>query len=319
MKAIRINEFGEPSVLKLEEVPVPRPGAGQVLVRIDAIGVNPVETYMRAGKYGPKQFPFTPGTDAGGVIEEAGPNVSKFRPGDRVYTSGSISGTYAQKALCTEAQVHPLPPKISFAQGAALGIPYATAYRALFLRGRAKAGETLLVHGASGGVGTATVQFARAWGMNIIGTAGTDKGLQLVREQGAHHALNHHDSSYLKGLMDLTAGRGVDMILELAAHLNLGKDLTVLARQGRVVVVGSRQPVEINPRDTMSRDASILGMTLMNATEPELTGIHAAIVAGLESDILRPIVGSQMPLSDAAKAHEQVLAPGSYGKIVLLP
>jgi NADPH:quinone reductase len=319
MKAIRINEFGEPSVLKLEEVPVPRPGAGQVLVRIDAIGVNPVETYMRAGKYGPKQFPFTPGTDAGGVIEEAGPNVSKFRPGDRVYTSGSISGTYAQKALCTEAQVHPLPPKISFAQGAALGIPYATAYRALFLRGRAKAGETLLVHGASGGVGTATVQFARAWGMNIIGTAGTDKGLQLVREQGAHHALNHHDSNYLKGLMDLTAGRGVDMILELAAHLNLGKDLTVLARQGRVVVVGSRQPVEINPRDTMSRDASILGMTLMNATEPELTGIHAAIVAGLESDILRPIVGSQMPLSDAAKAHEQVLAPGSYGKIVLLP
>jgi NADPH2:quinone reductase len=319
LKAIRVHEFGEPSVLKLEEAPAPKAGGGQVLVRIDAIGVNPVETYIRAGKYGPRQFPFTPGTDAGGVVEEAGAGITKFRLGDRVYLSGSISGAYAQKALCTEAQVHPLPPKISFAQGAALGVPYATAYRALFLRGQAKAGETVLIHGASGGVGTAAVQFARAWGMNIIGTAGTDKGIELVREQGAQHVLNHGDGNYLKALMDLTGGRGVDLIIELAAHLNLGKDLTVLAKQGRVAVVGSRQPIEINPRDTMSRDASILGMSLMNASEGELAGIHAAIVAGLENGTLRPIVGREMPLSEAAKAHEQVLAPGSYGKIVLLP
>ena len=319
MKAIRVHEFGEPPVLKLEEISVPKPAAGQVLVRIDAIGVNPVETYIRAGKYGPKQFPFTPGTDAGGVIEEVGQGVSKFRPGDRVYTSGSISGTYAQKALCTESQVHPLPQNVSFAQGAALGVPYATAYRALFLRGYAKAGETVLIHGASGGVGTAAVQLARAFGMNIIGTAGTDKGLELVRQQGAQHVLNHGDGNYLKALMDLTGGRGVDLIVELAAHINLGKDLTVLAKQGRVVVIGSRQPIEINPRDTMSRDASILGMTLMNATEPELAGIHAGIVAGLESETLRPIIGKEMSLAEASRAHEQVLAPGSYGKIVLLP
>lgn len=319
MKAIRVHEFGDPSVLKLEEVPTPKPGPGQVLVRVDAIGVNPVETYIRAGKYGPRQFPFTPGTDAGGVVEQVGPGVTKFRLGDRVYTSGSITGAYAQKALCAEAQVHSLPQKISFAQGAALGVPYATAYRALLLRGQAKAGETVLVHGASGGVGTAAVQFARAWGMNIIGTAGTDKGIELVREQGAQHVLNHGESNYLNKLMDLTGGRGVDLVVELAAHINLGKDLTVLAKQGRVVAVGSRQPVEINPRDTMSRDASILGMSLMNASEPELAGIHAAIVAGLENGTLRPIIGREMPLSDAAKAHEQVLAPGSYGKIVLMP
>jgi len=319
LKAIRVHEFGEPSVLKLEEVPAPKAGAGQVLVRIDAIGVNPVETYIRAGKYGPRQFPFTPGTDAGGVVEEVGADVTKFHPGDRVYTSGSVSGTYAQKALCTEAQVHPLPQKNSFAHGAALGVPYATAYRALFLRGQAKAGETVLIHGASGGVGTAAVQFARAWGMNIIGTAGTDKGIELVREQGAQHVLNHGSSNYLKELMDLTGGRGVNLIVEFAAHINLGKDLTVLAKQGRVVVVGSRQPIEINPRDTMSRDASILGMSLMNASEPELAGIHAAIVAGLENGTLRPIIGREMPLEEAAKSHEQVLAPGSYGKIVLMP
>lgn len=319
MKAIRVHEFGDPSVLKLEEVPTPKPGPGQVLVRVDAIGVNPVETYIRAGKYGPRQFPFTPGADAGGVVEEIGANVTRFRPGDRVYTAGSVTGTYAQKALCTESQVHSLPTKITFQQGAALGVPYATAHRALFQRGNARAGETVFIHGASGGVGTAAVQFARAIGLTVIGTAGTDKGLQLVREQGAHHVLDHHDKDYLNRLTELTGGRGPELILEMAAHTNLGKDLAVLAKNGRVVVIGSRQPVEINPRDTMSREASILGMTLMAATEPELAGIHAAINAGLECGTLRPIIGKEMPLAEAARAHEEILKPGSYGKLVLLP
>ncbi|HEX4793959.1 MAG TPA: NADPH:quinone reductase [Humisphaera sp.] len=319
MKAIRVHQFGESDVLKLEEIPVPQAGAGQVLVRVAAVGINPVETYIRAGKYGPKQFPYTPGSDAAGVVDAVGAGVTRFRPGDRVYVAGSVSGTYAQKTLCTEAQVHPLPAKITFQQGAAIGVPYATAYRALFTRGNAKAGETVFIHGASGGVGTAAVQLAKAWGMTVIGTGGTEEGRRLVLEQGAHHVLDHHAADYLTKLMELTGGRGADLIIELAAHINLGKTLTVLAKQGRAVVVGSRGPVEINPRDTMTRDASILGMTLMNATEPELAGIHAALVAGLENGTLRPIVGKELPLDQAAAAHEKVLAAGSYGKIVLLP
>jgi len=319
MKAVRVHQFGEPDVLKVEEIPEPQPAKGQLLIRISAIGVNPVETYIRAGKYGPRQFPFIPGTDAGGVVDLIGPGVTRFRAGDRVYVAGSVSGTYAQKALCTEAHVHPLPQKITFQQGAAMGVPYATAYRVLFLRGNAKAGETVFIHGASGGVGTAAVQLARAWGMTVIGTGGTEEGRKLVLDQGAHHVLDHHAPDYLAKLMELTGGRGADLIIELAAHINLGKSLTVLAKYGRAVVVGSRGPVEINPRDTMSRDASILGMTLMNATEPELAGIHSALVAGLENGTLRPIIGKEMPLDQAAAAHEKVLAAGSYGKIVLLP
>lgn len=319
MKSIRVHQFGDPDVLKLEDLPDPKPGPGQVVVRARAIGVNPVETYVRAGKYGQRQFPFTPGTDAAGTIQAVGRGVARFKPADRVYTSGSISGAYAELILCEEWQVHPLPENVSFEEGAALGVPYATAYYALFLRAKPFAGESVLVHGASGGVGVASVQLATAFGLTVFGTAGTDEGRKLVHEQGADHVLDHHAPDYLKQLMDLTGQAGVNIVLEMAAHQNLGKVLGIVARYGRVIVIGSRGPVEINPRDTMSRTADIRGMTLMNATRDELRGIHQALVAGLKNGTLRPIVGKRIALADAAKAHEAVLAPGSYGKIVLTP
>jgi len=319
MKAVRVHQFGGPDVLKIEEVPDPIAGRHQVVVRIEAFGINPVETYIRSGKYGPMKFPYTPGPDTGGVIEFIGPDVTSVRPGDRVYTHATLTGAYAEKALCHDSHVHPLPSNVTFQQGAALGVPYATSHRAFFHRAKPIAGETVLVHGASGGVGIASVQFARAFGLTVIGTAGTEKGLELVRAQGAHHVLNHHDPKYLEDLMKLTAGRGVDIILEMSSHTNLGKDLTVLAKYGRVIVIGSRGPVEITPRETMGRDADIRGMTLMNASEADLRGIHEAIVAGLENKSLRPIIGKEFKLADVAKAHEAVMEAGSYGKIVVVP
>jgi NADPH2:quinone reductase len=319
MRAIRVHEFGEPKVLKLEGVPEPKPGPGQVLVRVKAIGINPVETYIRAGKYGPRQFPYTPGTDTGGVIEGVGAGVKSFRVGDRVYTSGSVTGAYAELMVCEEWQAHRLPENVSFAQGAALGVPYATAHYALYHRGKALAGETVFVDGASGGVGIAAVQFARAAGLTVIGTGGTEEGRKLVAAEGAHHVLDHHAPDYLQQLTKLTDDKGPDLILEMAAHLNLGKVLGVLAKFGRVVVVGSRGTVEIVPRDTMSRDADIRGMSVMNATPHQVTAIHAAIIAGVENGSLRPVVRKTMKLADAAKAHEAVLAPGANGKIVLEP
>ena len=318
MKSIRVHQFGDPQVMKLEEVPDLTPGDGQVVVRVRAVGINPVETYVRAGKYGPKQFPYTPGSDAAGEVKAVGAGVVKFKPGQRVYTSGSSTGTYAEQTLCTEAQVHPLPDKISFEQGAAIGVPYATAYYALFLRAIPHAGETVFVHGASGGVGVAAVQLARAFGLTVIGSAGTEAGRQLVTAEGAHHVLDHHAPGYLEQLMKLTGDKGVEIILEMAAHSNLGKDLPLLTRAGRVIVIGSRGPVEINPRDTMARTADIRGMTLMNATPAELKGIHAAIGEGLQNGTLRPVIGKRMKLSEAAGAHEAVLKPGSQGKIVLM-
>ena len=324
MKAIRVREFGPASVMRLEDVADPAPGPGEVVVAVKAAGVNPVDTYIRSGAYGSLVTPpFTPGSDAAGVVEAVGPNVTRAKAGDRVYTSGTTAGVfvgaYAEKIVCRETQVHPLPSAFSFAQGAAVHIPYATAWRGLFHRAQGKPGETVLVHGASGGVGTAAVQIARAYGFKVIGTAGSERGLALVRELGAHHVLNHKDPTYLKTLMDLTGGRGVDVILEMASHLNLGKDLGVLAKFGRVVVIGCRGPIEINPRDTMGRDAAILGLALLNAAEPEILSIHAALGAAFGSGVLKPVVGQELPLAEAPKAHEAVLAPGSYGKIVLIP
>jgi NADPH:quinone reductase len=320
MKAIRVSEFGGPETLKIQDVPDPKPDSGQVLVRVKAAGINPVDTYIRSGTYARKpNLPYTPGTDAGGVIEAVGPNVTHFKVGDRVYTNGTLTGACAELAICEESRVHHLPSKISFAQGAAIGVPYGTAYRALFQRGRGKAGETVLVHGATGGVGIACVQFARAAGCTVIGTGGTEKGRAVVVEQGAHHVLDHRAPDYEKRLMDITGGRGVDLITEMLANVNLAKDLTLLAPGGRVVVIGNRGTIEINPRDAMGREASILGLTLFAATDADLREIHAATIAGLENGSLRPIVRQELPLAEAARAHQLVTEQGALGKIVLIP
>ena len=320
MKAIRVHQFGEPDVMRIEEVPIPQPGEGQVLIRLYGIGINPVETYIRAGKYGTlPPLPYTPGTDAAGIVEALGKDVTHLKIGDRVYTSGTLTGAYAELALCKESQVHSLPQQISFEQGAAINIPYATAFRALFQRGRAIPGETVLIHGASGGVGIAAAQLARAAGLRIIGTAGTEKGRRLVGDQGVPHVLDHGAPDYLDSIKSLTHARGIDVILEMLANINLGKDLTVLARGGRIVIIGSRGPVEINPRDTMIREAAILGMVLFNASEAELFSIHAGLASGLENGSLNPVVGQRIPLAEASRAHQAVMTPGAYGKIVLIP
>jgi NADPH2:quinone reductase len=318
MKAIRVHQFGPPEAMKLEEVPDPTPAALQVLVRVRAAGVNPVETYVRSGSYANKPaLPYTPGSDAAGVVEKIGEEVSQFRPGDRVYTAGTLTGSYAQLALCRVDQVHRLPENVSFSQGAAVHVPYATAYRALFQRFHGQAGQTLLIHGASGGVGIAAVQFAAALGMIVIGTAGTEAGRKLVRAQGAHHVLDHRSPDYLEQLMKLTSGRGVDVVLEMLANVNLGKDLSVLARGGTVVVIGSRGNVEITPRDLMRNESHVIGV--MGGKPEEVAQAHIAIGAGLRAGIIKPIVGKELPLSEAPKAHHEIIEGTAYGKTVLIP
>jgi len=324
MKAIRVREFGGPEVLRLEDAPDLIPSADQVLVRIRAAGVNPVDAYIRTGTYARKpSLPYTPGSDGAGDVEAVGAEVRHVAVGDRVYIAGfggyqAGVGTYAERAVCTPAQIYRLPERTSYGQGAAIGVPYATAYRALFQRAAARPGETVLVHGATGGVGLAAVEFAHARGLRVIGSGGTDEGLAVVREHGADVIVNHRTQGYTDEIMRATHGRGVDLVIEMAAHINLDRDLTLIAKHGRVVVVGSRGPVEINPRLTMGKDAAILGMTLFNATDRDVAEIHAAVIAGLSDGTLNPVVGRELPLADAAKAHAAVMEPGALGKIVLI-
>lgn len=322
MKAIVVHAFGEPEVLRFEDAPDPAAGPGQVLVRIRAAGVNPVDTYIRRGAYARKpSLPFTPGADAAGVVEALGPDVAAFSVGDRVYVTGTTAGpfgTYAERAVCQLAQVYALPDRVTFPQGAAIGVPYGTAYRALFHRAQARPGETVLVHGGSGGVGTAAIQFARAAGLVVFATAGTDAGRDLATAQGASQVFNHRAPDYAAQMLGATGGRGFDVIIEMLANVNLNTDLGLLAPRGRVVVVGNRGTVEIDARQAMARDADVRGMTLFNTSQPEMAEIHAAIGAGLREGTLYPIVGREFPLADARLAHEAVLSPGAHGKIVLV-
>jgi NADPH2:quinone reductase len=281
--------------------------------------VNPVETYIRAGKYGARQFPFVPGTDAAGTIEAVGAGVTQFKVGDRVYTASTLSGAYAQLALAEAGKVFALPAAVSFQQGAALGVPAATAYKALFMRGQVTPAETVLIHGATGGVGLACVQLAHAHGCTVIATGGSQAGRELVLNEGAHHVLDHTAGDYLEQVMTITGGKGVDAIIEMLANVNLDKDLGALAKFGRGVVVGNRGRIEIDPRQTMARDADIRGMTLMLATDAEVYAIHRALGAALEAGILRPVIDSEMPLHEAARAHREILEGNTRGKVILIP
>jgi NADPH2:quinone reductase len=320
MKAIIVHEFGEPEVMKLEDVPTPEPGAGQVLVKVMAAGVNPVDTYIRSGNHAhAPQLPYTPGKDAAGIVEKIGEGVTIFKPGDRVYTAGSISGTYAEYSLCEAKDLGRLPDNVSFEQGAGIWTPYATAYRALFQKAGAKRGETVLIHGASGGVGVAAIQWAKNAKLTVIGSASSAEGKKLVADQGADHVVDHTDDAHLAEVKAITDGKGVDVIIEMLANVNLQKDFDALAMFGRISVVGNRGSLDFNPRVIMGKDATVYGMSLFNAPAEALEEIHTAIFDGLQGGFLKPVIGETIPLSDVARAHHQVIESKAFGKIVLTP
>jgi len=320
MKAIVIVEFGGPEVLGLAEVETPSPADGQVLVRVRAAGVNPVDTYIRSGIHAVKpKLPYTPGKDGAGVVEAVGPGVRRFAPGDRVYIADTLTGSYAEYALCREGQLGRLPENVSFEAGAGVFTPYATSYRALFQKAGAKIGETILVHGASGGVGIAAVQWAKSAGMRVIGTASTEEGRELATANGADAVFDHSDAGHYAAIMEATAGKGCDVVLEMLANVNLENDFAALAKFGRIVVIGSRGSLEFTPRLAMTKEATILGMSLFNAAPHEMAEIHRAIENGLESGVVAPVIRKTFPLGDAAAAHREVIEGKSLGKIVLVP
>lgn len=319
MKAILVSEFGGPEVLRFEEIDTPRPMGTQVLVRVHAAGVNPVDTYIRSGIHAVKpKLPYTPGKDAAGVVESVGEAVSRFKPGDRVYTAGSISGTYAEYSLCDETHLGILPDNISFEQGAGIWTPYATAYRALFQKAKLGAGETVIIHGASGGVGLAALQWANSVGAQAIGTASSSEGQDLIVENGAIAGFDHADPEHFAQIKEFTVG-GADVIIEMLANVNLERDFEMLAMFGRIVVVGSRGSLEFTPRLAMTKDASVYGMSLFNAPQSDLNKIHTAIAEGASAGYLQPVITRTFPLADAAQAHHDVIEQKGNGKIVLVP
>lgn len=322
MHHIQADRFGDPAVLRFVESEWPEPAAGQVRMRVHAAGVNPADAYILGGSYAfyAPSLPYTPGFDAAGTVAALGVGVTDLQIGDRVFAAPlgvGHSGSYAQFMACDAVAVRRLPDRLSFEQGAALGVPYLTAYRALFQRGGLTSTESVLIHGASGGVGVPCVQLAADVGATVIGTAGSEAGRDLVAQQGAHHVLDHTKTDYLDEIAEITNGRGIELIIEMVADRNLERDLTVLAKNGRIVIVGSRAQITFTPRLTMIAEADIRGMALWNMSEVDVRQASTAVEAHLANGTLAPVVGRSFPLEQAADALRSVMSDRARGKLIL--
>eukprot|EP00112_Aurelia_sp_Birch-Aquarium-sp1_P011317 Seg238.8 transcript_id=Seg238.8/GoldUCD/mRNA.D3Y31 product="Quinone oxidoreductase" protein_id=Seg238.8/GoldUCD/D3Y31 len=321
MKAIVFDAPGGPEVLQVREVQKPEVAKNEVLVKVHAIGINPVETYIRAGAFpGPTAKPHILGSDAAGEIESVGEDVKKFKKGDRVWTFHFCTngkGTYAEYVAVHEDFAFLLPAKTSFKHGAAIGVPFLTAAEALFQVTNSRPAETVLIHGASGGVGLPAVMFARNHGMTVIGTASTDEGLQLVREAGAHHVFNHRSEDYQQKIMEVTGKEGPNVIIEMLANANLAKDLEMVARNGRIAVIGSRGNCEINPGLILMKTASVKGVALLYAPKEEIIENAARVTTGLEQGWLRAAVGKEYTMEQAPEAHKELIEGKAKGKMII--
>jgi NADPH:quinone reductase len=320
-RAVRVAAPGPAtsSVLEVISLPIRSLSSSEVLVKVHAIGVNPVETYIRSGKYATAVFPHTPGHDAAGSIVAVGTGVSRLRVGQRVYTLRTVTGAYAEMAIAEERFTFALPDSTPFAAAAAIPTPYHTAYRALFQRLRVIPGRTLLVHGATGGVGIAALQLAAAHGVRIVATSGSDAGDRLVSRWAAA-VVRHGVPETKERVLAATGGRGPEYIVEMLGNRNLQLDLEMVAKGGAICVVGSRDDTTISPRALMAKECTLTGVMLPGSSDEDFAEQAAHIAAGLRAGTLEPQVGRTFEgLESAAAAHIDVIehAAGSQGKIVI--
>jgi NADPH:quinone reductase len=324
MKAVRIHEYGGPQVLRYEETDRPQPQAGQLLVRVQAAAVNVFDVTMREGRFkGPLPLPKTIGSDGAGVVEQAGYDVEGVSTGDEIMFTGlgiSLQGSYAEYAIVLPVQAVPKPAGLTFAEAAAMGVVFPTALYALTRRADLQEGETVLVQGAAGGVGGAAVQLAKAFGARVIGTVLEEEHVQRVRELGADEVVLWGQPPSVERIKELTEGRGVDVIVEIAAADNLATDLGLIARGGRVAVVGSGSAAEAEiPYGAASGvDASLLYLASNNAGRAGMAQMLREVGEMVGRGEVRPVVGEVLPLIEARRAHEQ-LSGLHFGKIVLVP
>uniref|UniRef100_A0A1B6LR62 Enoyl reductase (ER) domain-containing protein n=1 Tax=Graphocephala atropunctata TaxID=36148 RepID=A0A1B6LR62_9HEMI len=324
MKAVLIRSTGDPSVLKVETLPVPEISSNQVLVEIHAAGLNPVDTYIREKKFGydPKLPAILGGEAAGKIVKLGNQAGSKYKVGDRVvcrlYLYNPNHGGYAEYTACDVGDLIPLSDRLSFSQGAALYVAYATAYKALVTRCKVKPNDFVMVHGASGGVGVAALQIAKAHGAVVAVSAGSEAGLKLLEDLGSDVVVDHREDGHLQKALAKGSRAGFDVIIENRADLNLGLDLAVLAQGGRIGIVGSRGPVEVDPRNFIRTEGSVVGVNVKQITKEEFTEFSTAVVAGMEKGWVKPVVGKEYSMGEIQQAHKDLIrSHGAYGKMVL--
>ena len=305
MKAVVIHEYGGPEVLKFEDIPRPEPTDNQLLVRVIAAGVNPVDGMIRSGMFAKERraFPIILGGDIAGVVEKVGSKITKFKAGDPVFAYVSLdnSGGYAQYALVTEREATPKPKSITYVEAAAVPIVAMTAWQALVDTANLKSGQTVLIHGGSGGVGSFAIQIAKARGAKVIATASTANQF-VLKELGADVAID-----YTKQKFEAIA-KDVDVVLDSIGRDTLARSYGVVKKGGIIVSIVARpDPAELE-------EHGIRGAAL--SVEPNSQEL-AEIGKLIDDKKIKVIVSQTFPLSDAAKAQEQVATGHTRGKIVL--
>jgi NADPH:quinone reductase len=321
MKAMRAHQFGGPEQLKLEEAPEPQVQAGQVMIRVRAAGINPADLVRLSGRLGSLPLPYIPGTDVSGEVETLSVGVSNLKPGQRVF-GRALTGGYAERTCLAADEAIPLPPNLSFEEGAAIPIPFYTAYHALHNKAVVKSGETVLVSAGGGGVGVAAIQLARLAGARVITTVGSKEKAERVSALGAHVAVNYKEQDFVAETQKFTDKKGVDVIIENVAADNLAKDFLAAAPRGRIVVIGTGTGKGADASfpvfAALMKDVTMLGMSLINAGEA--IAEMARVLSGLFSEgKIKAVVSKSYPLAEAAKAMEDLVAARVFGKLVLTP
>lgn len=324
MTVIRCVGFGDPEVLKPARVAVPSPGPGELLVRVEAAGVNRPDVFQRMGAYPPPPgAPDWPGLEIAGEVVAAGPDVRRFAVGHRVCALVA-GGGYGEYCIAPEPQALPIPRGMSAVQAAALPETFFTVWTNVFERGRLKTGETFLVHGGSSGIGTTAIQLARAFGARVLCTVGGPEKQRACEALGAERAINYRREDFVAVAREMTDGRGVDLVLDMVGGDYTPRNVEALAMEGRLVQIATLKgaKVTVNAAQLMAKRLTWTGSTL----RPRSVEAKGAIARALEAEVwpmlaegrVKPPIHATFPLADAAKAHALMESSAHIGKIVLV-
>jgi putative PIG3 family NAD(P)H quinone oxidoreductase len=324
MICIEISTPGDPEVLVAVERPTPRPGAGEVLIKVAAAGVNRPDVMQRRGKYPPPPGASDiPGLEVAGTIEEVGSGVREWKPGDRVCALLS-GGGYADYCVAPSAQCLPAPSRLDLVTAAAIPETYFTVWTNLFERGRLASGETVLVHGGSSGIGTTAIGLARAFGARVFATAGSTEKCAACERLGAERCINYRNEDFVAVVRDLTRGAGVNVILDMVGAEYFARNLESLSIEGRLVEIATLHgtKTELNIPTVMQRRLTITGSTLRIRSVEQKGAIAKALKEHvwplLEAGTIAPVVHATFPLRDAAAAHRVMESGAHVGKLVLV-
>jgi len=321
MKALRAHQFGGPEVLRLEDAPDPQVQAGQVQIRVRAAGINPADLVRLSGRLGTLPLPYIPGTDVCGEVEAVGAGVANVKVGDRI-CGRAFAGGYAEKTCLVANEVVALPANLSWEQGAAIPIPFFTAYRALYHKAQLRPGETVLVSAGGGGVGVAAIQLAKVTNARVLTTVGSREKAERTRELGADVAINYREQDFVAEVQKATGGKGANVIIENVAADNLAKDFGAIALNGRIVLVGTgtgkAADASFGVLGALFKDVAVLGMSLVNAG-PVIQEMAAALTHLFAAGSIKAVVSRAYPLAEAKEALGDLVAGRVFGKLVLCP